>query len=411
LIKENLKNIIIYSFGQILPRALTFFFTLYLARILGKDEFGKYDFAISIGYTIGIFFELGGNPILTKYVARGFFSAFRFSISIRVASIIIFTILTFLFFWIIGLYKDVYFHILIATLGIGFSSLMNMNFAFFRGLKKINYEVIVLIIQKVLFIGLCLLFFIQSKNSITALSSFAVSMLVSFIIMQSIYLSKRKEYTDTSDYKIKFNEYIKDVLSLGLVEVFTIIYFRIPQIFLEKFWGFGEVGVYGASYKFIEVLTTIPSILMILLFPNFARLAVENIASFIKYFKKILLYFSVFGIIAAIGCWVFGKYFLSFIGKDYSEAYILLRYMTLALIFIYPNYLITQSLIALDRNLKYALVVFSALVINVIASALIVPDFGVYGSALLIGVCEALMFGFALIIIFKEFKLRKALVK
>jgi len=393
LIRENLKNIAYQTFAQILPRALLFVFTFYLARALGSTEYGKFDFSISIGYLIGVFFELGGNVILTKYVARGFYSSYKYSLKFRLVSILITFFIVFSILTLSGLHKQIIFHILAASIGIAFSSLMNLNFAFFRGLKRMNFEAIVLIIQKVLFIGLSFVFILKTDNSFYALMSFAISMIVSWMIIQSIFIKERHKYPDDDPGKqIKFNEYFKDVMSLALVEVFSIIYFRVTQVILETYGGYAQVGVYGASYKLIEAFTNIPSILMIVLFPGFAKLAIENRTEFRLQFKKVLKLLILLGIASSGICWAFGKPIFSLLGNDYAESYLLLRYMTIALLAIFPNYLLTQSLIALDQNLKYASVLFIVLGLNILTSILIVPSFGAYGSAVSVGICEVIIF-------------------
>ena len=393
MIRENFRNIVYQTFAQILPRALLFIFTFYLASSLGSVEYGKFDFSLSIGYLIGVFFELGGNVILTKYVARGIYSSYAYSFKFRLISISIAFIAVFSFLTISGLHNKIIYHILAACIGIAFSSLMNLNFAFFRGLKRMNFEAIVLIIQKVLFIAVCYLFLLQTNNSFYSVLSFALSMIISWIIIQWIFIKERHKYTaEKKGNEIQFREYFKDVMSLALVEVFSIIYFRVTQIILESYAGYSEVGVYGASYKLVEAFTNIPSILMIVLFPGFAKLAVENIADFGIQFKKVLRMLLLMGISSSIICWILGKPFFSLLGEDYNESYLLVRYMTLALTAIFPNYLLTQSLIALDQNIKYASVLFIVLALNIIISLLLVPNFGAYGSAVSVGICEVIIF-------------------
>jgi O-antigen/teichoic acid export membrane protein len=393
LIRENFKNIVYQTFAQILPRALLFIFTFYLAATLGSIEYGKYDFSLSIGYLIGVFFELGGNVILTKYVARGFYSSYKYSLKFRIVSILLTFIVVFAVFTITGLHKQILFHILAAAIGIAFSSLMNLNFAFFRGLKKMNYEAVVLIIQKILFIAICLVFLMQTNNSFYSLLSFALSMVISWIIIQWIFIKEHHKYVElNSQNQILFRDYFKDVMSLALVEVFSIIYFRVTQIILEAYSGYSQVGVYGASYKLVEAFTNIPSILMIVLFPGFAKLAVESRLEFKVQFYKVLKLLLLLGIGSSVFCWIFGKPIFSLLGKDYGDSFILVRYMTLALTAIFPNYLLTQSLIALDQNLKYASVLFIVLVLNLGISLLLVPQFGAYGSAISVGICEVIIF-------------------
>lgn len=405
MIRENFKNIVYQALAQILPRAMLFVFTFYLARTLGSNEYGKYDFSMSIGYLIGVFFELGGNIILTKHVARGFYSSYIYSLKFRLISIVIAFITVFSFLIISEIHKQIIFHILAASTGIAFSSLMNLNFAFFRGLKKMNYEAIVLIIQKVIFIGLSILFILQSNNSFYPLLSFALSMVVSWIIIQWIFIRERHKYSDEDpEKKILFKEYFKDILSLALVGVFSEIYFRVTQIILEAYGGFGQVGVYGASYKLVEGFTSIPSILMIVFFPGFARLAVNNKNEFKNQFRKIFILLFLIGIGASLFCWFGGQPFFKLIGKDYDRSYLILRYMIIALLAIYPNYLLTQVLVALDQNLKLALIVFLALVMNVTISFILVPSLGAIGSALSVGICEFVIFILCLLFILKTFR-------
>lgn len=388
---------------------MLFIFGFYLAKTLGAVEYGKYDFALSFGYLIGVFFELGGNVILTKYIARGHYSSFKFSMRFRAVTILITLIVTAAALLLTGLYHEILVNIAFAALGIAFSSLMNLYFAFFRGVKKMNYEAAVLIIQKIIFIGMSLLIFVYRKDSTVALLSFLVSMFICWQVIQVIFIRKRKAFVEDKEHAaIQFNAYFKDVMSLALVEVFAQVYLRVTQIILERFGGFEQVGVFAASGKLIEAFTNIPSILMLVLFPSFAKLASDNIPEFKIQFKKILVLMTALGAAACLICWFLGEPFYKLIGKDYNNSYIIVRYMTIALFAIYPNYLLTQSLIALDQNLKYASVVFTALVLNVIIAVIVVPSYGAIGSAVSVGICELVISILCFILISKTIRQREA---
>jgi O-antigen/teichoic acid export membrane protein len=408
LLRANLRNILFQSAAQIIPRAILFLFTFYLARILGSNEYGKYDFALSIGYLLGVFYELGGNLILTKYVARGHYSIFGFSLRFRLVSIFTTIGVAFGLFIIAGIYTNVIHQILFASLGIAFSSLMNLYFAFFRGVREMGYEAAVLIVQKLLFIALCLLFIVKLRekfDSQTTLLAFTASMLISWLLIQYIFLRSRKRFTEDKDKKkIKTGEYIKDIFTLALAEVFAILYFRVTQIVLESFTDFHEVGVYGVSSKLVEAVSNIPAILMLALFPSFAELARRDRKEFRAQFKTIFLLLIVSGITASALCWTLGESIFSLIGKDYGEAYIIVRYMIIALMFIFPNYLLTHAMVALDLNLKYAGVLFSVLLLNIILSVFLVPLFQARGSAVSVGLCEMVIFAFTLYFVNKETK-------
>lgn len=400
MIKKNIKNISYQSVAQTLPKALMFLFVMYLARTLGGVEYGKYEFALSIGYLIGIFFELGGNMILTKHVARDFYSSIYYALKIRVASILITLLIFYSALYLSGFYEDTRQYIIYASLGIAFSSLMNLYFAFFRGANNMKYEAIVLLIQKVLFIGLALILMQSENTGAGVLLAFMFSMLAGFAVILLIFRNKEKEYL-SKDRKegIRFKVYMKDVLSLALVEIFATLYFRLNQVFLEYFRGFGEVSIYGAAYRLIEVFTAIPSILLIALFPSFARLAEKDLDEFRMQFSRLIKYLFGLGIFAAVICWFGGEYFFRLLGNDYSRSHIVLRYLSFPLIFIFPNYLVTQGLIALNKNILFAKILFTALILNVIISLILVPQMGAAGSAISIGICEVMIFitGFSFI--------------
>lgn len=404
MLKENLKNIFYQFIAQIIPRAILLIFTFYLASYLGSNEYGKFDFAISFGYLIGAFFELGGNMSLTKHVARGLLGVYGYSLRLRVFSILIAFAVLIGVMLITGLYSDIFYHIIFGVLGIAMSSLMNLYFAFFRGVRKMNYEAVVLIIQKVLFVLVCVLLLSNSKNSFFAVEGFAISMAVSFLLILYIFRKKKSVYAKDFITPIpSWQKYYADIGTLALVEIFGIANFRVTQIILKSFASYHDVGVYAISYKLIEILVNVPGILMIVFFPGFAKLAVENMDRFRERFAKVFTLLLLLGFISAGFCWMFGKMFFSIIGKEYDEAYLLVRYMSVALIVMFPNYLLSQSLIAMDKNIRYSFVMLVTVLSNILLGLILVPRYGSTGSAITVVVCEYIIFIGGLILILYEF--------
>lgn len=402
MLRENFKNIVYQSAAQVIPRAMMFIFVLYLAGLLGSAEYGKFEFATAIGYLVGMFFELGGNMILTKHVARKFYSSIYYAVRIRIFSILI-TLLIFIgSLYLFNLYAESRLYIVYACIGLALSSMMNLYFAFFRGVQKMNYEAAVLIVQKALFIILALVLIYSEKSSGRVLFAFMLSMAAGLLLIFILFKVKERSFlADDSKEQVRFNDYIKDVLTLALVEVFSNIYYRLNQVMIEHFRGFAEVGVYGAAYKIVEVFTNFPAILLIALFPAFAKMAVDNLKEFRMQFNKTLAILFTSGILSGILCWFFGKYLFMMIGTDYERSHVVLRYLVFPLVFMFPNFLVTQGLIALNKNLTFASILFSALILNVVLSFFLVPSLGAEGSAISIGVCELLIFVFGYLYIRK----------
>ncbi|MFI5143965.1 MAG: flippase [Ignavibacteria bacterium] len=390
MLRENYKNLTYQSIAQIVPRAIMLLFTFYLIRVLGSTEYGKFDFALSFAYLVAVFFELGGNILLTKYVARGFYSSFKLSMKFRLICIAVTMIILFAVLIIFNLYENKRTLIFYATVGIAFSSLMNLYFSFYRGVRKMNYEAIVSIIQKVIFVILTLFLIYINKDGSFVLIGFGISMIASYFIIQGIYWKQKHQYSEDEfpGEGIEIKSFIKDILALALISVFSIIYFRATQIILEHFRGFQEVGIYGASYKIIEAVINVPMILMIVMFPNFARLANTNLGEFKKLYYKLFRFLTLFGIITSVIIWFAGDYIFLLFGKDYSSANIVLKYLLIAVLALFPNTLLTQAIIALDLNIQYAIALIIVLFLNFTISFLIVPVMGAVGSAISVSICE-----------------------
>lgn len=393
MLKKNFRNISYQSIAQIIPRAMMFLFVMYLARVLGGIEYGKYEFALSLGYLVGMFFELGGNMILTKHVARNFYSSIYFALKIRLYSIALTLVVFYSVLFGFGLYSDIYLYIVYASIGLAFSSLMNLYFAFFRGAGKMNYEAIVLIVQKALFILIAFALIYWDKSGVKVLFAFMLSMLFGLMLIYRLFKRMETFYVKKDDkQEIRFREYIFDVFSLALVEIISNLYFRLNQVLLQHFRGFEEVSVYSVAYRIVEVFINFPSILLIVLFPAFVKLAAENMNEFRLQFNKIVLILFSFGILSSVFCWFSGELIFSIVGEDYDRSYIILRYLTIPLVFLFPNFLVTQGLIALNKNLIFAKILLIALVLNVVISVILIPRMGAAGSAISIGICEFVIF-------------------
>ena len=393
MLRNNIKNISYQSVAQVIPRAIMFVFVLYLAKSIGKVEYGKFEFAMSVGYLVGMFFELGGNMILTKHVARNYYTSIYFALRIRLISIFLTLAIFYFALFTFNIYQDIRMYLVYTSIGLAFSSLMNLYFAFFRGIRKMNYEAFTLIFQKVIFVFLTLVLIYSDKSGVKAMLGFMISMVIGFLIILLLFKKNESRYIQNDvKQEINFKNYLKDVLTLAMVEVFSNIYYKLNQVIIEHFRGFEEVGVYGVAYKIVEVFINFPSILLIVLFPAFAKLAVVNITEFKVQFNKILIILFVFGFLSSVFSWFMGETLFHLVGKDYDKSYIILRYLTIPLFFLFPNFLITQGLIALDKNLIFAKILLAVLVLNILISVILVPEYGAAGSAISIGICEFVIF-------------------
>ena len=68
-------------------------------------------------------------------------------------------------------------------------------------------------------------------------------------------------------------------------------------------------------------------------------------------------------------------------GQEYFHAGQLLPILLFALLFILPNYILTQSTIALNKELVFAKIVLFIAILNISLNLLIIPIYGAQGAA------------------------------
>lgn len=170
---------------------------------------------------------------------------------------------------------------------------------------------------------------------------------------------------------------------LAITIVLNLIYLRADTLLLSIFRSVEEVGLYGATYRIIDVLTTVPFMFAGIMLPI---LTTYWLTKKPEDFKKALQYAFDFMIILAlplaIGAQWFGDSIMLYAGgKDFVAAGPILKILIFGVAAIFPGTILSHAVIALDQQKKmiwfYVFTSFSAL----IAYLIFIPNFSYFGAA------------------------------
>ena len=96
-------------------------------------------------------------------------------------------------------------------------------------------------------------------------------------------------------------------------------------------------------------------------------------------------------VLVSIGA-IWGKEIMIFIfGIQYAYSGILLVWLLLAIFFIFPNYILTQAAIALNREAGYAKIVIFIAIVNILLNIKLIPEHGAIGAAWATIIAESLL--------------------
>jgi len=166
------------------------------------------------------------------------------------------------------------------------------------------------------------------------------------------------------------------------IDAATVIYYRCDIILLEYLTGNSvEVGYYSAAYRFLDGILLMVFPLRLLWFRKL-RLVWEDTAYFKREMLKMVFWmFLVACLIFGVGT-VFNQeiVFLTF-GREYADSVRLLPWLLLALLFALPNSILTQGVVAQNRERYYAVVAGFAALLNILLNLVLIPEFGGMGAA------------------------------
>lgn len=190
---------------------------------------------------------------------------------------------------------------------------------------------------------------------------------------------------------------------LAVTIILNLIYLRADTLILSLFKGPEVVGLYGAAYKIIDVLTTIPFMFAGLILPILtASWTGGNKDYFEKTLQKSFDFMAIVAIPLVIGAQFLGRSVMTFVaGRDFVLAGDILKILIYAVAAIFLGAMFSHAVIAINRQKKmigfYVFTSISALA----AYFYLIPRYSYMGAAAVTIYSEAMIAFFSAYYIFK----------
>jgi O-antigen/teichoic acid export membrane protein len=394
------KNLFFVSFGEIVSKFLMFIILVYLARILGPENYGKWGFVFSLVSFFYITSALGLDTFGAREIAKNEKKSVAYLnriLSIKVVLGALNYLILIIVVFLLPQGTDV--KILLAIYGLSIFSNSSLIEFFFQGRQDMLHLGIGKIIRAIVLVVLAFIF-VRSTNDLIILGIVYVIAHFSTNIYLFYYGFKGRKFKfDLSNYK----PYLKISLILGLSVFLSSVNFQIDQILLAFMDTFQNLGIYEAAVKVIFLTMVAAGILWMVFMPVIAKkLSNKKELSdlFLHYTRLVLL----------IGFFCFGlTFFFSDIiikllyGASYSQAAGILLIISFAVIFQFLNVLFVSPLYVLGKDKQFLFAVMSGAIVNVILNLILIPKYSIYGAA------YATIISYAIICLYGYFAIRKSI--
>jgi O-antigen/teichoic acid export membrane protein len=274
--------------GIVLSTVISSVGTIFIARLLGSDNYGLYAIALAAPNLISTFRDWGINTAMIKYSAEYnngnnvakirsvFVSGLAFEIIVGVSLSVLSLLLSQILADFYGRPAIVQL-IQIASLFILTGALLNTASAAFTGLEKMHLNSIMLVVQSLVKTGLILALVILGFGTLGAVIGFSVGVLVAGVTGVLLIYVMYRALPKPPEGKLEFIKTTKMMLKYGLpLSIGAILSGFLTQFYGTVMYYFvpdnSLIGNYSVSLNFVVLITFFATPVTTMLFPAFSKL-------------------------------------------------------------------------------------------------------------------------------------------
>ena len=288
MMRRAARNTFFLSVSQIIARLIGFFYFIFMARVLGVEVFGVYNFTLAFIYNFIPVAGLGVARLVLRDISRKRQKTnFYFP---RLLPLCFFTsfgayFLALLLGLILGQSLRQIFYLAILGLFLIPNNLTYLIVSFRNAREKMGYMAIVNIVTPILIAVFGIVFVLMKLP----LSFILFAHVLGGAVVSLLLLNRAQSWGLAWGWVIdkKFWRYVfSQSWIFALLLILAVFYLRLSVVLVGILKGAYFTGLYGSVFKFIEAIILVPQSLALALFPISSKLLVNNKKRLAMIYKK-----------------------------------------------------------------------------------------------------------------------------
>lgn len=389
-----LKNTFWLAMAEGVTRLLKLILIIYVARILGATDYGKFTFALAFIALFAIFSDFGLSSITTRELSREKEKEKEFpailSLKILLSLGTLFLILIGSFFITLDpIIRGVIWILAIYILINGFAGII---YAFLRARQRMEYESWAKILQALVVTGAGF-FVILNFPSVQNLSFSYLFASLTALIFILIFFHFKIYKLHLNWNKSIWQKFLAMSWPLALAGVFGAIYSQIDSVMMG-YWGqITQTGWYNAAYKIIGVSLIPMALISQSFFPVLSiafKESKERLQKIWNYQMEIMILLAVPLVVGGI---TLAPKIIDFIyDPSYFPSIFAFQILIVMAGIIFLNSLFGHVLVVSNQQKKLFWIALSGAIINVILNLILIPKYSLYGAAIATVITVLLIF-------------------
>ena len=379
------KNILTLFSKRLIEFSFLFFFNIYIARVLGVEEFGKFSFAIVFTMLFLGLADFGFHRYLNREVAKDITKLKDLMgdvVFLKVGlSFVAFIMMVFLIN-ILGYDKSTKDFVYIFGIGMVLYSYFLLFVGIFRGNQRMDLEFASSWFERPLLVILSVLLLRFNFGIMSIIIMFVVIRFFTLLTAVFLYIKNYGVVTFRIKNISRYLDLFKATFPYGVFFTLGIFYINIDTTILSYMKGDVPVGIYQVVIRFILFLMIIPEVITESVFPRMTEYFYKSKEELEILYRRTIKLLSFFAFPVA-AFFIFLNDFIIKVtfGKQYLESSKIMPVVGVMLIFRFLACGAGVILTAVGLQHTRTMIVLICTILTVVFNLLLIPKFSYMGVA------------------------------
>ncbi len=354
-----------------------------LTRELGQDGFGQYTIIMTFLSFFAIAGDLGLTLVTSQMLSEKEINQTKILnnlFSFRFISALIFLGLAPIIVIFFPYNSDIKIGVAIASISFLFIALNQIFVGFFQYKLKMDRVSIADIVSKIVLV-ICIIY-------ITYYHGGLIKIIIAIVIANAVSFWLHFWFT-RKFVKVRFafnreiwQKIIKKSWPIAITIGLNLIYLKGDLLVLSFVKSSKDVGLYGAAYKVIDVLTMIPFVFSGIILPILTSSWINDQKEFNQLMQKSADLMIILAIPLVVGAQFIGTGIMRTVaGYEFIESGVILQILIIACAFIFFGTLFSHAIIAINKQKTMIMAYIFVSVTSVIGYVIFIPKFSYIGAA------------------------------
>lgn len=379
------QNTSFLTAASILQKVISFFYFIFVARMIRAENTGVYFFAIAFTTIFTVVADFGMGPVLTREASRYpyksenyfntvfwtkiVFGAAAYLLVVLLANALKYPSLTKMLIYVSGITMF-------------FDNLLTAFYSIFRARKNLIYESAGIIGSQLITMLIGTTALLNHWPLVWLIIAYTVPSFLNLIyishFIKKVYGIRPRFLWDKGVFKI----FIAIAVPFALTGIIGRLYSYSDSLLMSKLLSAKELGWWSVPYKITFAFQFIPVALSASVYPVFSSLFLSDKAAIGMLFEKSWRYLFAIAFPLVFGLMAIAEPAVRHVfGQEFSPSVAPLRILLISLIFGFLGFITSALLNATNKQKTQTKLIATALAVNVILNLILLPRFRISGAA------------------------------